>query len=461
MNSTGALSTPTARSRTALSRVTLVGERRRVDLVLPSQEPVGVLLPEVMRLLDDRVGERPELRHLVTADGSALAHDSTLESAGIADGAVLRLVRAEDAPSAPVVHDVTDEVADDLDLRAWRWSPSARRVVAGAATVLWAVAAALVARSHFELPAVGTALLAVTPLSALAGVLLGRARRHALAATLLSTAAALSVLATWTCADAYDWGAPARLAGVAGAATLSMLLVGWFTPVGRGALIGGATLGGFLVLWEAGFALQGGVETGAQQVRAGSLLAVVAVVGLGLLPRLALMASGLTGLDDRRTGGASVSRYQVGTALAATHRGLALATVVLAVSAAASGVLVLRDPSAWTVSLAVVIALSLALRARAFPLTAEVVVLLLAASAVAVRLVVGWAEHAVDATGPVAVLGLLAALPVVALAFEPAEHVRVRLRRAGDLLESLAVISLFPLVIGVFGVYGRLLDTFA
>ncbi len=51
----------------------------------------------------------------------------------------------------------------------------------------------------------------------------------------------------------------------------------------RGALIGGATLGGFLVLWEAGFALQGGVETGARQVRAGSLLAVVAVIGLGLL----------------------------------------------------------------------------------------------------------------------------------------------------------------------------------
>ncbi|NED84780.1 hypothetical protein G3I76_32380, partial [Streptomyces sp. SID11233] len=35
----------------ALSRVTLVGERRRADLVLPAGEPVGVLLPEILRVL--------------------------------------------------------------------------------------------------------------------------------------------------------------------------------------------------------------------------------------------------------------------------------------------------------------------------------------------------------------------------------------------------------------------------
>jgi hypothetical protein len=101
------------------------------------------------------------------------------------------------------------------------------------------------------------------------------------------------------------------------------------------------------------------------------------------------------------------------------------------------------------------------LRARAFPLTAEVVVLLVAAAVVAVRLVVVWGDHASGAVGPVAVLGFLAVVPLVLLAVEPAEHVRVRLRRTGDLLESAAVIALFPLVIGAFGVYGRLLGTFA
>ncbi|WP_405649154.1 type VII secretion integral membrane protein EccD [Streptomyces sp. NBC_00019] len=447
-------------SRTALSRVTLVGERRRVDLVLPSREPVGVLLPEIMRLLDDRVGERPELRHLVTPDGSALAHDGTLESAGVSDGAVLRLVRVEDAPSAPVVHDVTDEVADDLDVRAWRWRPAVRRAVAGSATVVWALAAGVLARTHFDLATVGAGLLAVALVGAAVGVLCGRARRHALAAALLVTAAVLAVLGVWTCADAYGWNGSARLAGVAGAVALALLLAGWFTPSGRGALIGAGSIAGCLVLWEAALGLQDGAATAAQQTRAGALLAVVSVVALGVLPRLALMASGLTGLDDRRTGGVSVSRYQVGTALAATHRGLVLATVALAVSAGAAGVLVLRAVSVWTVSLGVVVMVVLALRARAFPLAAEVVVLLVAAAVVAVRLVAVWAERSA-AAGPVVALGLLAVVPLVVLAVEPAEHVRVRLRRAGDLLESVAVIALFPLVIGVFGVYGRLLDTFA
>ncbi|MDO0937153.1 type VII secretion integral membrane protein EccD [Streptomyces sp. DG2A-72] len=444
----------------ALSRVTLVGERRRVDLVLPSREPVGVLLPEVMRLLEDRVGDRPELRHLVTTDGSALAQDSTLEAAGVADGAVLRLVRVEDAPSAPIVHDVTDEVADDLDVRAWRWRSAVRRVVAGCAAVLWALAAGVLARNHFDLSAVGGALLAVALGCAAAGLLCGRARRHALAATLIATAAVLAVLGVWTCADAYGWNSAVRLAGVAGAVALALLLAGSFTPSGRGASIGGGAVAGCLVVWEVAIGLQDGAGTAAQQARVGALLAIVSVVALGVLPRLALMASGLTGLDDRRTGGVSVSRYQVGTALAATHRGLALATVVLAASAGAAGVLVLRTVSVWTVSLGVLVMVVLALRARAFPLTAEVVGLLVAAGLVAVRLAVVWGEHAAVA-GPVAALGFLAVVPLLVLAVEPAEHVRVRLRRAGDVLESAAVIALFPLVIGMFGVYGRLLDTFA
>lgn len=438
----------------------MVGERRRVDLVLPSKEAIGVLLPEIMRLLEDRVGARPESRHLVTTDGSALAHNTSLESAGVADGAVLRLVRVEDAPSAPVVHDVSDEVADELGLSAWRWRPAVRRVVAGAATVFWAVAASVLARREFALSVVGAALLTLAGVGALAGVLCGRVRLQGLATTLIVTAGALGVLGAWTAADAYGWSGSERLAGLAVSVATALLLAGWFTPLGRGALFGAGAVGGSLVLWEAAIGLQDGAGTAAGQARVGALLAAASVVSLGLLPRLALMASGLTGLDDRRTGGASVSRYQVSTALSATHRGLVVATVVLAGSAAAAGVLVLRSVSVWTVLLSVVVTVALGLRARAFPLTAEVVILLVAASVVAVRLVLVWLKHS-PAAGPVAALALLAVIPLAVLAVEPAEHVRVRLRRVGDVLESVAVIALFPLVIGVFGVYGRLLDTFA
>ncbi|MFE9842604.1 type VII secretion integral membrane protein EccD [Streptomyces goshikiensis] len=440
---------------TALSRVTLIGERRRMDLVLPSREPVGRLLPDVIRMLDDRVAAQPTLRHLVTRDGTVLAHESTLEEAGVADGAVLRLMRVQDVPSAPVVHDVTDEAADDLDVRAWRWRPSARRVSAGAGLVGWALVAGWFARREFEPGAVAGILLVVAALAAGAGALAGRLKSSGLAAALLTTAGALGVLGAWTLADAQHWNGMGRLAVTAGAVAAAFALLGWFTPLGRGGLIGAAAVVGLAGAWEAVALAQGGAGA-----RTGAVLAVLSVVLLGVLPRLALAAAGLTGLDDQRARGASVSRYKVATALGATHRGMMLATLVTAVSAGAAGVLALTEPTVWTVSLSVAVAAVLWLRARAFPLVAEVVVLLLAGSAVTVAALSVWAGRA-GATGPLAALLALALAALGVLAVQPPEHLRVRLRRIGDTVESLGVIVLCPLLIGVFGVYGRLLGTFA
>jgi type VII secretion integral membrane protein EccD len=461
--SAGALSRAAADgTAVVLSRVTLVGERRRVDLVLPAREPVGVLLPEILRLLDDRVGERPESRHLVTVDGSALGHDSSLESAGVRDGAVLRLVRAEDAPSAPVVHDISDEVADDLGGRAWRWGPGARHVVAGIATVGWAGAAGVFARNAYDASVVAGVLLAVAVVAALAGALLGRGRhRDGLVATLLCTAGVLGALGASALADNHGWSAELHVAVLSAVGVGTLVLLGFFTRLGRGGLVGAGAVAVTVLGWEGVVALQSGAGAAGQQARVGAVLAVVSVVALGVLPRLALTASGLSGLDDRRAGGVSVSRYHVSAALAAAHRGLVLATVTVAVSATSAGVWALRAPTVWTVLLAVVTAVVVALRARAFPLVGEVVVLLAGAALVAVRLLAVWVERS-GTTGPaLVVLVALAVLTLAALVVQPAEHVRVRLRRTGDLLESVGVIALLPLLIGVFGVYGRLLGTFA
>lgn len=148
-------------------------------------------------------------------------------------------------------------------------------------------------------------------------------------------------------------------------------------------------------------------------------------------------------------------------ALAATHRGLALATMVTAVSAVSGDWLLTMgdEPTVWTVSLSSVVALVLLSRARAFPLIAEVVTLFAAAAVLVVRLVVVWMGQGGGA-GPLAVLGAAALLPLLALAVQPPEHVRVRLRRIADLTESIGVVGLFPLAVGVFGVYGQLLNKF-
>ncbi|MEU6483397.1 type VII secretion integral membrane protein EccD [Streptomyces sp. NPDC046887] len=442
---------------TQLSRVTLVGERRRADIVLPADTPIGQLLPDILQLLDDRAASRPMTRQLIASDGSALPHDSTLASAGIADGAVLRLVRAHSAPPAPVVHDVTDQVADDLDLQAWRWRPAARRASAGVATVAFAVIAALLARREFTLDALAGALAAVTLVLLAAGALVARIGpgNRGLATALLLASGGLGVLTAWTAADAYGWSGAARLAAVAGALVVVLAMLGQFSPLGRGGLVGAGAAAGITLVWLAVAAVQDDLA------RLGAVMAVFSVVLLGLLPRLALMASGLTALDDRRSGGASVSRHRVGTALAATHRGLALATIVTAASAAAGGwLLTLAErPTVWTVLLPSVTAVVLLSRARAFPLVAEVVALFAAAGALVVRLVVLWMDHAGGA-GPLTVLGAAAVLPLLALAVQPPEHVRVRLGRMADLVESIGMVGLFPLAVGVFGIYGQLLDRF-
>ncbi|MET7718240.1 type VII secretion integral membrane protein EccD [Streptomyces sp. NPDC005407] len=444
-------------SRAQLSRVTLVGERRRADIVLPSDTPIGQLLPDILQLLDDRAASRPLTRQLITSDGSALPHDSTLASAEIADGAILRLVRTHSAPPAPVVHDVTDQVADDLDLQAWRWRPAARRASAGVATVAFAVIAALLARREFALDALAGALVAVTLVLLTAGALVAKIGQgnRGLATALLFASGGLGILSAWTAADAYDWSGTVRLAAVAGALVLTLVLLGYFSPLGRGGLIGAVATAAITVVWEAVAAFQ------EDPARLGAVMAVFSVVLLGLLPRLALMASGLTALDDRRSGGVSVSRHQVGNALAATHRGLALATMVTAVSAASAGWLLTlaEKQTVWTVALPSLVAVVLLSRARAFPLVAEVVALFAAAACLVVRLVMLWMQHAGGA-GPLAVLCAAAVLPLVVLAVQPPEHVQVRLRRAADLVESIGMVGLFPLVIGMFGVYGQLLNKF-
>ncbi|MFF7625654.1 type VII secretion integral membrane protein EccD [Streptomyces cyaneofuscatus] len=445
-------------SRSELSRVTLVGERRRADIVLPSDTPIGQLLPEILQLLDDRAASRPLTRQLLTSDGSALPHDSTLASAGVSDGAVLRLVRIHAAPPAPVVHDVTDQVADTLDLQAWRWRPAARRVAAGASTVAFSVVAALLARREFPLDTLAGALAAVTAVLLVGGALCARigAGNRGLATALLFVSGGLGVLTAWTAADAYDWSGPARLAAVAAAVILALLLLGFFSPLGRGGLIGAGATAAVTAVWEAVAAVE------SDPARLGAVMAVFSVVLLGMLPRLALMASGLTALDDRRSGGVSVSRHDVSNALAATHRGLALATVVTAVSATAAGWLLTLSarPTVWTVLLPSVVAVVLLSRARAFPLVAEVVALFAAAAVLVVRLVMLWMEQASGGSGPAILLGVAALLPLLALSVEPPEHVRVRLRRTADLVESIGMVGLFPLAIGVFGMYGQLLNKF-
>ncbi|WP_311203329.1 type VII secretion integral membrane protein EccD [Streptomyces gossypii] len=432
--------------------MTLVGERRRIDMLLPADEPVGELLPDILDLLGDRASERPLLRRLVTARGEVLAQDDTLASARVADGAVLRLVRAEETPAAPVVHDVADETAEDLDVRAWRWDGRTRAWAAGTAAVLLGLVAAFAARVWLGQEDVGLPFAAVAVVAGAVGALAAWLGGRELGTALIMLGGGLGLLAAWTATETAGT-ADARLAAMGLAVTVTLVLLAMVTPVGRGGYVGAVAVAVVVGGWELGWLFSGGYQVGAA-------LGAASVLALGYLPRLALMSAGLTRLDDRRVAETSVSRHGVDVALAATHRGLALATVAVAVSAAGGGWLAADRANSWAVAAVALLAVVLFSRARAYPLAVEVVALQAAGAVLAVRLLVLWAEGDGGTAAPLAALCALPLLPLAVLVARPPDHVRVRLRRVMNFVESVGVVVLIPVAIGAFGVYGRLLDTF-
>ncbi|XRQ03341.1 type VII secretion integral membrane protein EccD [Actinomadura welshii] len=437
------------------SRVTLVGENRTVDMVLPAQEPVGALMPDVLELLDDPVRSPPQLRHLVTSAGEVLDPGASLADRRVPDGAVLRLVRADEPVPAPVVHEVPEVVADSLDLRLLSWSPAAARWTATCALAALAGGAGLVIRAA---TGAGTAAAAAACLAALllvGGTVIGMAGREPAGTALTLGGGAAGAPALWWAATAYDWPQWGRWGGVALLLAVLIVLLGLSSPLGRGALVGG---GAAVLLAGIGMAC---AASGLDPARTGAVLALACVVVLSALLRTALSLSGLTSLDDRRGAGRAVPRADLMAALDRAHRTMVIATVAVAVAAAVAGLGATADFGGWSAALAALLALVLAGRARVFPLVLEKAALLSAAVAVVIGLAVRWAEHV--SWGVVPALGMLLvglAIAVVVLTAEPAEHTRARLRRIMNRIEALAVIAIIPVAVGVFGTFERLLETF-
>ncbi len=434
------------------TRITLVGDARRVDMVLPATETVGRLLPDLLTVVGEPAAHPARLRRLVTVGGTVLGDADTLAGAAIADGTVLRLTGAEDLPPAPVIHDVTEETADDLDLRATRWGPGTRRWVATAAIALIVAAAAVLVCIRTDVW-LGSIFAGATGAAfAVVGVVCGAARRP-LGVALLGGAGAALTIAAWAWAQAYSFPPLWQALTVGAAVGLTVVLTGLNVATGRAALLGGAGILVLAAIWAVG------ATAGLAPDRLGAVLTVVVVLALGVLPRLALSWSGLAMLDDRRAEDRPVARREVREALAAAHGSLIITVLAVAVSAAYAGWLLASRPTYWTLPLAGLLALALLVRWRMYPLAAEVIAVLGAAVVVLAVLWWRWAGVA-PLPGPLAVAGAALAVPVVVLTRDLPEHTRARLRRLGDLAESAAVVALLPVVLGVFGVYSRLLGVF-
>jgi type VII secretion integral membrane protein EccD len=447
------------------TRVSLTGDHRNADLLLPSDTPVGALMPQILDILDDRPRESLGAKVLVRPDGDAVPAAQTFAEAGVLDGERLALVSQTEAPPAPIIYDLNDTVSDATDAVRGRWSDTYRFLVCGtlASVGAWLAVVGLLDRFLAQEAWTGWACFGLAAVLLVAGASVAApGRRRAVAGTLVGT----GTLFAATGLTRLGLDAPWLAVGLGVLAALVLGFLGFVVSRPLSMFIAAAVAGGLTLTWAVSPAIAAwaiGERDAEVSVGAAGIAGVITLLVLGLLPKIALGASGLAGLDDRQAGGRAVLRTDARRAIDAAHGGLIASAIVGAVSMALAVWLVGSDTRmhAFSLPLLAFMALAVGLRARSFPLAAQRIPLY-SASGIGVLALVRLAIDFLPGLDTVFLLVLLviALLAGAGLSATLPEHSQARMRRTGDTLEGLALFAVVPLLIGYFGIYASLLETF-
>jgi len=368
----------------------------------------------------------------------------------VSDGELLRLVRSDDAPPPPEVADVTDVLGESMRHRAGLWSTFARELTGAVAIGVLSCAAAT------QLPASPVAFVVAVLALSVAAAILGRASMRWLCIALTAAALGVAAATVWSFSTELGLVTGLRLAAaVSGFAALGWICLGIghgqglrSQPAWFGSLVGVPISALPLIM----------VALGSAAEQAAAVTAAVAVVICGVLPRLALAASGLTGLDDQVVEGHPRRRDDVSRTVNEAYRLLSWVTFAVAIPIAVTSAVLLASKDLWTVSVGLAVIIVNALRTRAFPLAVQQIALWLA---VLVGLLAGvLSQPRLSEPTIAAILVALAVLVMIMVLARPAAHQRAFLRRVGNAFEALAVIALIPLLLGMFGIFRDLLRVF-
>ncbi|MAS54378.1 MAG: type VII secretion integral membrane protein EccD [Pimelobacter sp.] len=443
-----------------LVRVTVASGSRRVDLVLPGAIPVAELVPELARsvgLLDSATvyaGYR-----LVTSDGRRLEGDSGLTLQGVEDGSVITVSAGVDDDTIAVYDDVVEAMTDVVEHDLKPWEPaSGRRTALSAASLLMALgAAALFIQSDTGLAAVAGAVLAGALTAA--AIVLSRAQGEPEAAVTVAWmavgyAAVSGLLLTDLGLPApEDDYAEALIASGAGVAVVGVCcLVG--IGVGRALLVPAVVIGAVAVL--TGTLVQG--TDLAPEVVLTVVLTFLVLIG-SIFPWLALGATSTTvdqlySAEDVTADPEELDPVRIAADARLAHE------ILVAISATVGLLLVLVAPLAVTrgldgTLLVVVACLVVMLRTRQYRTGSEVLVGLasgiLGLASMAVALLVHWPQWR-PATA--VVLALAGALLLVSTLSPSGPS--LRRGRFGDVLETVALLSLLPLLVLASGLFDKI-----
>ncbi len=446
-----------------LCHVTIIAPRRRVDLALPADIPLPHVLPGLLRAVGEGGGE------VVGGPGWVLQRlggtpfdlGQTLASLGVLNGEVLYLRPRESTLPPALYDDVADVVATGVKGGSGKWEARHTRAMgAGAASILLALGApALVLAGG---PPLGLTVVA----GMLAVLLIG-------VSAALSRAVGDSGAGAWIGYAALPYAFLAGLYGLASGSSMAGLgaphLLAAFACTALVATIGGAVVSdgvaGFLGTAVA--AVAGAVAAAVIMVfglPAAGVAAMTVTILLSLSPLIPTLSFRIarvplpalpTNSEELR---ADNQRLDSDGVLARTTQAGRYATgMVVGITMTAIGALVLlaASPGWLAISMAAVLCLVLLLRARVFHGLGQRLWLLGAGLGGLVAGGVSLSAGAGTVAAAAVVMGLLwLALLVVGLGvWLPSGKLSPFWARAGDVVDVILLIALFPLALGVLDVY--------
>lgn len=441
-----------AAARTSgLVRVTVTSGTRRVDLVLPAAVPVAEVLPELARSVGMLDGTTVHGGYrLVTAEGRELAPDAGLTMQGVEDGAVLTVTAGVDDQPPRVYDDVVEAMTDVVERDLAPWQPAAgRRTALGAAALLLTLGAVALVIQATTLAAVTSALVSLGLVTG--AVVLSRVQAEPEAAVAVAwMGCGYAAVAGLMLAPAGPlFGLPVALAGAGSLLAGLVCLVG--LGAGRPLLLPPVVVGALFL--ATGLVMRAAASDAAVVLT--TCLVLIVILG-SLFPWLALGATGtrvdqLFTVADITADPDDVDADRVGQDARIAHE------ILVATSATVGVLLVLVAPLAvrlgfWGTLTALMCCAVVMLRTRQYRVGSEVLTGL--ASGIAglgtVAVSALWLHPGWRPAAAVALAALGAVL--LALTLLPPTP-SVRRARLGDVAETVALVTLPPLLVLATGAF--------
>ncbi|MTE11614.1 type VII secretion integral membrane protein EccD [Nocardia aurantiaca] len=460
-----------------LARVTILAKHTQVDMAIPVDVPVALVIPSVVDMVDqhnrandfDHDGEQLEPREWVLAriGRPPFSNSLSLAEQGVRDGELLMLENAEHIAPTPLFDDIMYNVAI-ADADHFRgWTPRTARLTGSVlAVAISAVGCFGLLAAPTAVPGrVGAAVATfVTLLLVIASMVLSRMYHDRASALVLGGCALPTAFSAGMLfvPSHYGW-ANALLGAVLAGATA---IVAWrVSGVGLGLFIGVTTLAVFAIP-----AALVGLLTSLPVHAIGGGAAALSLAGLSLAPRLSMLLAELplppvpapgTPLDpteDDPDDHRALPTMEVLRAKSERAReylaGLVAATTMVVAAGAVAGVDPIADrPYRPGLALALVCAAVLMLRSRTYAGAEPAVVLIAGGTAIVLLVLIG---AALTQRQPLTIFGvalLLSAAALVLGIIAPRRQATPPLRRAVELLEYGFVAAVVPLTFWVADLY--------